>query len=208
MNRTAIALTGVALGAGTMYLLDPAGGRRRRARLGETVTHASHRARVVAGSTARDARHRITGVVARTIGRVAPGDPPSDDILAARVRARLGHLVSHPGAIDVVAAAGTITLTGAVFTAEVDRLIAGVTDVAGVTAVDNRLEPHADAAHVSSLHGAGPRVVPVQPASPRRWTPAMAGVALGLAVLALSRRERAAESLASGPQPLDPQPAE
>jgi hypothetical protein len=208
MNKTAIALTGVALGAGAMYLFDPVGGRRRRARLGETVTHASHRTRAVAGSTARHARHRLSGVVARTVGRVAPGDTPSDDVVEERVRARLGRLVSHPGAIDVAAAAGTITLTGAVLAGEVDELLAGVADVPGVAGVENRLESHADAAHVSSLQGAGRHVVPAPQASRRRWTPAMAGVALGFALLAIARRGLDAGSPTSGSEPLDPRPAQ
>jgi hypothetical protein len=59
------------------------------------------------------------------------------------------------GAIDVVASGGTVTLKGPVFEAEVDQLMKGVAAVAGVTTVENSLEPHRDAAHVSALQGQG-----------------------------------------------------
>jgi hypothetical protein len=188
MNRMTIALTGAALGAGAMYLFDPSRGRRRRARLGEAASHISHRAQAIAGTTARDMRHRLVGAAARTLDRVIEEEQPADDVLVERVRARLGRLVSHPGAIDVVASAGAVTLMGPVFEAEVEQLIEGVAAVAGVTAVENKLEPHRDAAHVSALQGPGPRTVPSRSATWLRWTPTarlVAGMA-GLALLALS----------------------
>jgi hypothetical protein len=70
---------------------------------------------------------------------------PTDDVLAARVRTRVGRLVSHPGAIDVTATSGRVTLSGPVFEAEVEQLVNGVREIAGVAAIDNHLEPHAEA---------------------------------------------------------------
>jgi hypothetical protein len=191
MNKVTIALTGAGLGAATMYLLDPNRGRRRRARLGEAASHVSHRMQAIAGMTARDVRHRLSGAAARTLDRLVE-EVPADDVLVERVRARLGRLVSHPGAIDVVAGGGTVTLMGPVFEAEVEQLIEGVAAVAGVTAVENKLAPHRDAAHVSALQGPGPRMVPSPSATWHRWTPTarlFAAVA-GLALLALSSTRR------------------
>ena len=102
--------------------------------------------------------------------------------------------VSHQGAIDVIASDGTVTLVGQVFEAEVDQLIAGVTAVTGVTAVENKLEPHRDAAHVSALQGAGPRTLPSSSARWLRWTPTarlIAG-ATGIALLATSSARNSA----------------
>jgi hypothetical protein len=188
MNKITIALTGAGLGAAAMYLMDPSRGRRRRARLGEAASHVSHRAHDIAGMTARDLRHRLSGAAARTLDRLVEEGVPADEVLVERVRARLGRLVSHPGAIDVIANSGTVTLTGPVFAAEVDQLIEGVATIAGVATVENKLEPHHDAAHVSALQGPGPRTVPSPPATWLRWTPTARLIAAmaGLALLALS----------------------
>jgi hypothetical protein len=200
MNKAAIAITGIGLGAAAMYLLDPARGHRRRARLREAATHASHRAHAVAGMTARDVHHRVSGLAARTLDRLIEEPAPSDDVLVERVRARVGRLVSHPGAIDVVADNGTVTLSGPLFDAEVEQLLEGVEAVSGVTAVENRLEPHTDAAHVSALQGPGPRVVPAPPAKWLRWTPTARLIATiaGLALVAVSSPNRPIRGAATG----------
>lgn len=200
MNKIAIALTGAGLGAGAMYVLDPSRGRRRRARLGEAAARASHRAHAVAGMTVRDVQHRLSGLAARTLDRVIEEPIPSDNVLAERVRARLGRLVSHPGAIDASASNGAVTLSGPVFEAEVEQLLTGVRGIAGVTEIENRLEPHRDATHVSALQGPGPRTVPVPPARWLRWTPTarlIAGIA-GLALVTLSSPSRPLRGAATG----------
>jgi len=200
MNRILIALVGAGVGAGTMYLFDPDCGRRRRARAREAALHVSHVAEEVAGMTARDVHHRLSGLAARTADRLIEEPPPGDEVLAGRVRARLGRLVSHPGAIDVEAINGTVTLSGPVFEAEVEQLMHGVRAVAGVTAIENRLEPHRDAGHVSALQGPGPRIVPAPPEKWLRWTPTarlIAGVA-GLALVALSAPNRPIRGAGTG----------
>jgi hypothetical protein len=183
-----------------MYLMDPSRGRRRRARLGEAASHVSHRAKDVMGMTAHDAQHRLSGMAARTLDRLIEEEAPADNVLVERVRARLGRLVSHPGAIDVSASGGTVTLKGEVFEAEVDQLIRGVAEVQGVRAIENSLEPHRDAARVSALQGPGPRSIPAAPAKWFRWTPTarlIAGVA-GLALVALSSPKRPVRGAATG----------
>jgi len=200
MNKITIALAGAGLGAGAMYLLDPSRGRRRRARLAEAASHVSHRAQAVVGMTARDVQHRLSGLAARTLDCLIEEEAPPDNLLVERVRARLGRLVSHPGAIDVSASGGTVTLKGEVFEAEVDQLIEGVAEVHGVTVVENRLEPHRDAAQVSALQGPGPHTIPAAPAKWFRWTPTtrlIAGAA-GLALVALSSPKRPVRGAVTG----------
>lgn len=199
MNKMALVFTGAGLGAGIMFLFDPNRGRHRRARLGEAAVHVSHRAQSAAGMTARDVRHRMTGAAARTLDRLVVEPAPSDDVLVERVRARLGRLVSHPGAIDVAASGGAVTLTGPVFIAEVDQLMRGVAAVAGVTEIHNKLAPYRDAAHVSALQGRGPRKMESRSANWLRWTPTArlaAGVA-GIALLALPWPRRPLRSAAA-----------
>lgn len=52
--------------AGIMYLLDPQGGRRRRAQVRDVVVHGSHAVNTAAGAASRDLQHRVAGVAART----------------------------------------------------------------------------------------------------------------------------------------------
>jgi hypothetical protein len=200
MNRIAIALSGACLGAATMYVLDPSRGRRRRARLRDAAVHVGHTAKAVAGMTVRDAQHRASGLAARTLDHLIEEPPPDDVVLAERVRARLGRLVAHPGAIAVAASNGTVTLSGPVFEAEVEQLLRGVRGVAGVAAVTSQLEPHRDAAHVPALQGAGPRTIPARPDAWFRWTPTarlIAGIA-GLGLVALSSPNRPVRGAGTG----------
>jgi hypothetical protein len=183
-----------------MYFADPREGRRRRARLREMSVHAAHTLNDVAGMTSRDVQHRVSGLAARALDRLVEEGAPADDVLVARVRARLGRLVSHPGAIDVTANNGTVTVSGPIFEAEVEQLLEGIAAVTGVTAIENRLEAHRDAGHVSALQGPGPREVPRMPAIWRRWSPTarlIAGVA-GLALVALSSPNRPVRGAATG----------
>ena len=200
MKKTAIALTGVGIGAATMFVLDPSRGRGRRVRLRESVRRVSHSARAVADLTVRDVRHRASGVAARLTDPLFDEPPVPDRVLAQRVRARLGRLVSHPGAIDVATNGGRVTLSGPVFTAEVRQLLAGVRSVEGVTAVDDRLERHEDQAHISSLQGAGPRELPSLAERWLRWTPTARLIATlaGLTLVALSSPNRPVRGAATG----------
>ena len=199
MNRMAIAIVGAGVGAGVMYLCDPARGRGRRARIREAGTHVVHQAQTIAGKTARDVEHRLGGTVVRARRLLLRDSVPPDGVLIERVRARLGRLVSHPGALKVTATNGTVTLSGPVFAGEVEQLVTGVAAVAGVKAIDNQLQAHEVAAHVSALQGPGPRHVPSR--SERfRWTPAarfVAGIA-GLTLLALSSPSRPIRGAATG----------
>jgi osmotically-inducible protein OsmY len=55
-----------------------------------------------------------------------------NDVLAQRVRARIGHVVSHPHAITVKAHKGVVTLEGPILEHEVERLLETVRSVRGV----------------------------------------------------------------------------
>ena len=200
MNRGTIALTSLGLGAGVMYFADPQEGRRRRARLRDALVHTGHLVEAASGRTSRDIENRVAGLGARAAAALVTQPPPIDDVLAARVRARIGRLVSHPGAIEVKAATGRITLSGAAFDAEVEQLMEGVRRVPGVSQVDNQLEPHALAGDIPALQGPGPLRLHAVPAGWARWTPTtrvMTGAA-GLALMALAARHRTIRETAVG----------
>ena len=196
MKTRTIALTSLGLGAGIMYLTDPRDGRRRRARLRDAAAHASRRVRDTTRMTAHDVANRAAGLKARAVSAVA--DRAADDeILAERVRSRLGRLVAHPHAIAVKVTEGRVTLAGPVFEAEVDQLFEGVRRVRGVVGIHDTLERHVDAGHIPALQGAGPLDLR---ASTLRWTPTarvMLGAA-GLGLLITAARQRRIPQAAIG----------
>ena len=153
MNRI---LTSAAAGAVAMYFLDPQAGRRRRARTRDRMARYQRRVRDACDVTLRDAQHRARGMWA-AIRRLMRREIVSDETLAGRVRAALGRYVSHPHAVEVTAREGIVVLAGPVLHGEVHPLLHAVRAVPGVRTVEDRLQAHTDASHVSALPGGVPR---------------------------------------------------
>jgi BON domain-containing protein len=128
------------LGAGMMFVLDPRLGRRRRALVRDKAQAYWRRMGKFISETARDARQRTYGLFVETRTQLRGAEVPEDTVLVARVRAQMGHVVSHAGTIDVTAHQGRVTLSGSIPAREVEKLLSAVASVAGVTAVVNRLE--------------------------------------------------------------------
>jgi hypothetical protein len=158
---------GVALGAGLMFLLDPRRGGARRAYVRDKSVRASHELEDAARVGARDLAHRIEGAIARLL---TPDDPVIEDVLVARVRARLGHVCSHPHAVQVNAKGdGWIELKGPVLADEKQHVLSAIGHVRGVEEIDDDLEVHARA-DVPALQCEHHH--PRRRALARIWTPA------------------------------------
>jgi osmotically-inducible protein OsmY len=136
INRTM--LTGLGLGVGLMYFLDPERGRRRRALIRDKVAHAAHAGNDAIGAFGRDISHRLAGVRARASGAFH-GGPVDDSVLVERVRSRMGRVVSHPQAIEVDAADGCVRLRGSILQSELPGLMQTIARVRGVRSIDNNL---------------------------------------------------------------------
>jgi hypothetical protein len=195
MNRSVI-LVARGLGAGLMYALDPQLGNRRRARARDKLSKAAHRTGRVVGATSRDVANRATGLAASLQSRFFESDAP-DEVIEARVRARLGRLSSHPGAVEITVRDGAITLRGPAFRSELAGIVRGVSSVRGVTRVDNRLEAHDVGEHVPALQGRPARIVsPIAYA----WPPALKSLVgaggAALTTLGLLRHDKAGMWLA------------
>lgn len=149
-------LGAAAAGALSMYLLDPDHGRRRRALLRDKLTSGIARLDDATGVASRDLRNRARGVAHEVRSRFTREEVP-DEILCERVRSRLGWAVSHPGAIEVAALSGRVTLSGAVLEREYVRLLRAVWAVRGVADVEDRLAVYESAAGISALQGGGGR---------------------------------------------------
>lgn len=152
MPDRGVVLTGLSLGAGLMYLLDPDRGRARRARVRDRVAHATTVARRAAGTAQRDVANRAAGAAAR-VRHAFQGDAVDDTVLLERVRARMGRRVSHPHAIDVDAADGIVVLRGPILRSEVEGLLDAVRHVRGVRDVISDLDVHESPHNVPALQG-------------------------------------------------------
>ena len=179
--------SGMGVGAGLMYLLDPDRGTRRRALLRD---HAAKARRLVtdgADATTRDLRNRAYGWWREITSCFRRDDAVADDTLRERVRAKLGMLLRHPSAVVVQVDRGRVRLTGPVLADEVDHLIGILKRVPGVTEVVNELEVHQDASGVPGLQG-GPverRIGERSEWMQRHWSPS-ARLTAGVAGTALT----------------------
>nr|WP_242697443.1 BON domain-containing protein [Bordetella petrii] len=153
MNRLAT----LALGATAMYYFDPQMGRRRRALLCDKLGALRNDAADCLLSEGKQAADQVRGWTAGARHGLGLDEPPSSDRqLTERVRAQLGRLVSHPGAVTVAATAGDITLDGHILAAEHGALLAAVAAMAGVQRVDDRLQVHESAGNTPELQGGKP----------------------------------------------------
>ncbi|MGH7631568.1 MAG: SRPBCC family protein [Gemmatimonadales bacterium] len=149
-------VAGLLLGAGLMYLLDPDHGIRRRSIARDRLGRARRRMGEGLSATARDVKNRSSGALAELRSRLE-GDEADDAVIEERIRARLGRLVSHPGAVEVAVIRGEATLLGTVLEDELEELVIGVARVRGVTRVWNQLEVSAEPDGVPALQARAPR---------------------------------------------------
>jgi hypothetical protein len=217
MNAALQMLVAVGLGAGLMYVLDPEGGRRRRARARDQVRSLATRTGDAVDVTSRDMRNRAQGVVAEIRSLLRDDGRTSDDVLLQRVRSRIGEITGRAGGVDATVSDGRVTLRGPVLEAEVEHLLRRVRGVRGVREVESHLEVHAEPGNVPALQGRPrpPRGGEVFELMQRNWAPAprflvgfggAVGVGLGLArgdvaggVVALAGVTMLARSLTNRP---------
>lgn len=154
MGDTAMLLTGFAIGAGAMYVFDPEAGAGRRAAVGQKVVGGSRTAGRWLGSKTLDTANRAWGAVAELGSRLGDrGREIPDDQLEARVRAQLGHVVSHPGALTVHAQSGAITISGDVLEGERTKIEERLGKTRGVRSCTIEVHEHGDANGIPSLQG-------------------------------------------------------
>jgi hypothetical protein len=103
----------------------------------------------------------------------------ADATLVERVRARMGHHISHPRAVEVTAHQGYVTLRGAIPDREVTGLVAAVSRVPGVREVLDELESDMNTS-VSPQR----EIRPAVEASERSWAPPLKLVAGIMGVVA------------------------
>ena len=170
MMRLKSMFTGAGLGALMMYLFDPQRGRRRRSiardKAKQSVRSTAHGVDVAW----RDLGNRVRGRVADLRLRMNGSGVP-DRVLEARVRSRIGRVVSHPRALQVTADDGSIRISGPILTREVNDLLRTVSGVPGVHEVIHQLDIHENA-DIPSLQGGRERPGYPGALSRKHWKPA------------------------------------
>jgi hypothetical protein len=102
-----------------------------------------------------------------------------DEVLAERVRSKIGRVLSHPRAIDVNAEQGIVELRGAVLRSERRRAIRCAESVRGVRAVRyDALRTYSDEGAISGFQPKGGQLE-----RRSRQSAAMRGLRLGIAVM-------------------------
>ncbi len=152
MNKRLALITGLGLGAGAMFLLDPDRGRRRRALLRDKAVHLTRTTGLTAGKISRDLRNRAIGVASGVRGVFREVDV-TDSVLADRIRSRLGRYPVHRRSINIDSQDGVVRLSGDVLSSELDTILSAVSRVRGVKKVVNNLTVHETAEGISSLQG-------------------------------------------------------
>jgi hypothetical protein len=152
MSRELTFGAGIGIGTGLMYFLDPDRGKRRRALLGDKLLRLQRKTGDCIEVTARDLKNRASGIAASIQSRFN-SENVNDDVLVERVRAKLGRIVSHPGAIEVTGQSGNITLSGPILEHEVSDLLSCVKSIPGVKELNNNLEVHEEGSNHPALQG-------------------------------------------------------
>jgi uncharacterized membrane protein len=128
-----------AAGVAVMYFLDPDRGRRRRAIAGDKFSRAAKHLPNAVNVTTEDLSNRAYGIWLETT-KLFSNDNPPDQVIEARVRSKMGRVVSHPHAVHVSSQDGKVILDGVILADEVSSLLACVEKVRGVKSVKNNLQ--------------------------------------------------------------------
>ena len=146
------AIAGFGAGALTMYFLDPVTGARRRALVGDKVVKGRRKMARAARITKEDLANRSRGMMIEAKNRLTNQETVPDNILEARVRSEMGHVLSNPHAIHVSSSGGNVRLSGSILAGETASVMRCVSGVAGVNSVENMLSEHQTRDELSAAH--------------------------------------------------------
>jgi len=181
---------GAGLGAGLMYLLDPQGGRGRRAVARDKTVSALKQGGEKAAKTSRHLGNKTKGLAAQASSKLRGSDlVENGQNLLDKVQRKVRRAVSHPNAIDAILEEGRVILHGLVLASEVAGLLAAIQAVEGVTEVQNHLEIHESAQDLAAFRNGRRWVAPAT-----RVLTGTTGSAL-VAFAGLKRRDRLGAAL-------------
>jgi hypothetical protein len=155
-EHTLTLLTGMVIGATIMYAFDEHRGSKRRAMARDKLVHAGHVLGHNIKKHGRDLLNRGVGQVAELRSGIRDRmSAVSDDQLVDRVRAQLGHVLSHSGLLEILAVDGDVTVRGPVLHREVDKIRDRLRKIRGVRQYRLELDSHDNLDHVAGVRGLG-----------------------------------------------------
>lgn len=185
---------GAGLGAGLMYLLDPQGGRGRRAVVRDKSVSALKKGGRAAAKTSRDLGNRTKGLISEAGTKLRESDLVSNltnqgQTLLTNVQRSVRRAVSYPAAIEALVEEGKVILHGLVLASEVAGLLVAIEGVEGVSEVQNHLEIHESVEGLAAFRNGA-----------RRWVRPAARVLTGgtggaLAFAGLKRKDKLGAAL-------------
>ena len=134
--------------AALMYLMDPEKGEQRRLTLREQFGKFMNQATTKTEALIGQISDRAQSVAAEATLKLST-EEVSDEVMVARVRSAMGHVLTNAHEVEVLAKQGLITLTGSVPSAETETLISTIKALPGVHGVENRLEAYEGTADIS-----------------------------------------------------------
>src|SRR5512147_1926446 len=147
-----IFLAGMVLGAGAMTLLNRERGAARRRKLRDKAEHFLKAGKRETQKTAKRYWDSAYGRVQETRARMQEGRVP-DEILEERVKAQIGHVLSHRGVI-VRARNGHVMVDGMVEPGEKQKLADRLRNTRGVRSFDLLVEEQSnEEARFPIIHG-------------------------------------------------------
>jgi hypothetical protein len=150
LKDSGVMLLGASVGAGLMYLLDPRGGAHRRALIRDKFVSMSKQTAWEADRRRRDMMNRVRGEFEEFRRR---GQQVDDDTLIDRARAQIGHVVAHPGSLEITASHGCVFVRGPVLRGERSRIEQRLRKTRGVQSCElSGIVEHDSAENVPGLH--------------------------------------------------------
>jgi hypothetical protein len=153
---------GAGLGAGLMYLLDPQGGRGRRAVARDKSVSALKNGGKAAAKTSRHLGNKTKGLVSQAGSKLRRGERDlsnNSKALLKQIRRQVRRAASHPLAVEVVVQEGNVILHGLVLASEVEGLLAAIQAIEGIAAIENQLEIHESAEDLAAYRNSAKRWV-------------------------------------------------
>jgi hypothetical protein len=151
---------GAGLGAGLMYLLDPQGGRGRRAVARDKSVSAIKNGGKAAAKTSRHLGNKTKGLVSQAGSKLRRSDLVNDgEALLKQVRRKIRRTASHPMAVEVMVQEGNVVLHGLILASEVEGLLAAIRTIEGIAAIENQLQIHESAEDLAAYRNGARRWV-------------------------------------------------